>query len=81
MWVVYFLKSTSKRWYYVGSTNDLERRVKQHDLGRVRSTKNHCPFLLVHTLEFGSEAEARAFERRIKKQRLLKEQIIRTIEL
>ncbi|MFC1622695.1 GIY-YIG nuclease family protein [Patescibacteria group bacterium] len=35
---VYILK-TSKNTYYVGSTNDLDKRIKRHQLGNIRSTK------------------------------------------
>ena len=80
MWVVYFLKSIRKKWYYVGSTNDLERRINEHNVGKVRSTKGYMPLTLVYTKICISEAEARSFERRVKTQRLLKESIIRNIE-
>ena len=80
MWKVYFLRSRRKKWYYVGSTDNLERRIREHNTKKVTSTKAHVPLDVVHTIDFASESEARSFERKIKKQRLLKEQIIRTIE-
>ncbi len=80
MWSVYILRSNTDTWYYVGSTNDVSRRVREHNQGRVTSTKSKMPLTLVFTQEFGSEQEARSYERKIKKQRLLKESIVRTIE-
>ena len=80
MWTVYVLKSLEKRWYYIGSTNRLERRVNEHQQKRVRSTKAHVPLLLVYSQAFGSEKEARARERFLKHNRIEKELLIRQIE-
>jgi putative endonuclease len=81
MWKVYFLKSVKKNWYYVGSTSDLSRRVKEHNQGKVKSTKIYLPLELVHEIECINEKEARYLEKKIKNKRLLKEEIIRTIKL
>lgn len=80
MWQVYILKSEKSRWYYVGSTNDISRRLSEHNSGKVFSTKLRLPLKQVYSKNFDTEKEAREFERRVKKQRLLKEDIIRSIE-
>ena len=36
--------------YYYGSTSDLDTRIKSHNSGKVRSTKNRRP-LVVHYYE------------------------------
>ena len=79
-WYVYFLKSEKERWYYVGSTNRLEERLKEHNLGKVFSTKLYCPLKLVYFLNFATGKEARNYERKIKDMRREKERIIRLIE-
>ena len=79
-WYVYLLKSEKKRWYYVGSTNRLEERLKEHNSGKVESTKTYKPLKLVFQLRFDSEKDARGYERKIKKMRREKEKIIRDIE-
>ena len=33
---------------YTGSTNDLKRRVEEHNTGRVNSTKNRRPLKLIY---------------------------------
>jgi len=63
MWYVYMLKSSIKKWYYVGSTNRLSTRFKEHNEGRVLSTKAYRPFHLIFKKEFSSEKEARSYER------------------
>ncbi|GEM_PF-1145553 len=80
MWYVYILKSYRKKWYYVGSSNDLVRRIKEHNLGRVVSTKAYVPFELIYSKQFTSENEARSYEKRIKDQRILKENIIKNLK-
>ena len=80
MWFVYFLKVANKDWYYVGSTNDVLRRVGEHDKGLVTSTKHHRPLTLVHTICFDLEQEARQYEREVKHQRKEKEKIIRWLK-
>lgn len=80
MWLVYVLKSDSKRWYYIGSTNRLKERLAEHHGGKVRSTKGYLPLQLVHTLSCPTEAKARQYERRLKDKRVEKEALIRAIE-
>ena len=79
MFFVYMIKSNKKSWYYVGSTNDLERRVGEHNSGKVKSTKPYLPLSLVYTKEFIHEHEARAYERKVKGSRIEKEGIIRSL--
>lgn len=77
MWYVYILKSEYKQWYYVGSTNNLERRLKEHNSKKVFSTKLYTPLELVWNKKFQNEIEARKYERMLKDKRIEKERIIR----
>jgi len=65
MWYVYFL-SLSNGDIYVGSTNDLRRRVSSHANGRVVSTRAHLPCDLRTYVAVGDEQTARALERYFK---------------
>ncbi len=42
----YILKSLKDNKYYYGSTIDLEKRLKKHNAGEVRSTKGRRPFVI-----------------------------------
>lgn len=54
--------------YYTGSTNDLERRLKEHSAGRgARYTRMRLPVELAYAEEFDTLREARAREREIKR--------------
>ena len=79
-WCVYIIKSLKTRWYYVGSTNNSEKRLKEHNAGHVTSTKNYVPLKLVFKKVFDSEKEARTYEKKIKKKRIEKEKIIREVD-
>jgi predicted GIY-YIG superfamily endonuclease len=65
LWYVYFLELKNGD-IYVGSTNDLRRRVKSHNDGHVLSTKSHLPVALKSYVAVETEAIARALERYFK---------------
>ena len=58
--------------YYVGSTNNLERRLTDHNTKQNRHTKSRLPVELVFTKEFRTLTEARKFEYFVKRQRNIK---------
>jgi putative endonuclease len=58
MYYVYILKSQKDGNLYKGSTQNLEKRVKQHNAGRVFSTKSRRPFDLIYFETFLSRSEA-----------------------
>ena len=48
MYYVYVLQSLKDKNYYIGYTNDLKNRIKQHNNGKVKSTKYRTPFKLIY---------------------------------
>ena len=66
---VYMLRGTSGR-YYIGSTTDLDRRLKQHRQGSTYSTRRLGSTLeLAAYLELATLSEARAMEREMKRKK------------
>ena len=63
---VYILKSLKNNSYYIGSTNDIERRLKEHENGMVVYTRKLRPLELKLYQECNSLLEARRLERRVK---------------
>lgn len=45
---VYVLQSQKDKYFYTGYTNNLRRRIKEHNNGNVSSTKTRTPFELVY---------------------------------
>jgi len=48
MYYVYVLQSEKDKRFYVGYTNDLRKRLRQHNEGKVNSTKDRTPLRLVY---------------------------------
>lgn len=65
MWYVYFLELADGD-VYVGSTNDLRRRVASHQQGQVISTHGKLPVLPRSYVAVESESHARRLERYFK---------------
>jgi putative endonuclease len=65
MWYVYFLELSNSD-IYVGSTNDLKRRINSHQGGQVQSTKAHVPVKLRSYVAVESETKARDLEKYFK---------------
>ncbi len=74
---VYILKCVNDR-YYVGSTNDVLRRVPEHQNGEVTATAHILPVTLVFFQEYDTVKQARQIEYKIKqkKSRVILEKII-----
>lgn len=58
MHFVYVLQSQKDGRTYIGFTDNVERRLQEHNLGRSKSTKHRCPFILLFTEEFATQKEA-----------------------
>ncbi|MFZ2521883.1 MAG: GIY-YIG nuclease family protein [Minisyncoccia bacterium] len=60
MFYVYILKSEKDNNLYTGYTNDLKRRLIEHNSGKSKSTKSRKPFELIYyearmTLRIGNK--------------------------
>jgi putative endonuclease len=53
--------------YYVGQTADIDKRLKRHNQGLVRSTKGGIPWKIVLQIDVLNRSEAVVLERKIKK--------------
>ena len=63
---VYVLYNEEVERFYIGSTRDMAKRIKDHWAGRVRSTKAYRPWKIVHTEEYESYSDARKRENFLK---------------
>jgi len=66
---VYIIQSELDRSYYIGSTQDLDERLRRHNQGRSTYTKAKRPWKLVYYEEFIDRSSAMKREREIKRQR------------
>jgi putative endonuclease len=66
MFYVYLLKSKRDKQLYTGLTTDLKRRFREHNDGKVFSTKYRKPFELIYYEAYKSESDARKRESNLK---------------
>lgn len=50
----------------MGLTNNITRRIEEHNSGRTKSTKGKGPFKLIYRKEFSSRINARKHEKYLK---------------
>ncbi len=62
MFTAYVLQSEKDGKYYIGSTDDLGKRILRHNKGYSRYTKNRGPFKIVFKQEFQTRSEAKKRE-------------------
>jgi putative endonuclease len=62
-WFAYVLRSDKNKVLYKGLTNNLKRRLFEHNSGKNHSTKANLPWKLVYFERFATRIEARNRER------------------
>jgi putative endonuclease len=62
MIALYVIESVSKKYRYIGITNNLARRIKQH----TQLKSHYAPFKIITTEEFKTYPEAREREKFLK---------------
>ena len=65
-YTAYAIKSMSRNYIYVGLTNDLNKRFKQHNSGKETTTKPYAPFELIYTEILLDRTSARKREKYLK---------------
>ena len=75
---VYILQSEKNKRYYIGSTNNLKRRLLEHNSGQTKSLRNLLPVVLVFSKGYKERGKARKVEVHLKKfkSRVIIEKII-----
>ena len=63
----YILKSLKNGKLYIGQTRDLEKRLKRHNTGQNKSTKDNGPWELIYSKGFKTRSEAILLELKLKK--------------
>ncbi|MEK7558439.1 MAG: GIY-YIG nuclease family protein [Patescibacteria group bacterium] len=66
MFYVYILKSKKDGNLYTGSTNNLRKRLEEHNSKKVFSTKIRVSFELIYYEAYKSELDARKREHNLK---------------
>jgi putative endonuclease len=76
---VYILQSKKDKGIYIGYTDNLKRRVEEHNKGLCPSIKERIPFRLAAYEAYSSESDARTRERRLKQFKNAYKELIKRI--
>ena len=66
---VYILKSLHRDFIYIGFTENLKQRFKEHNSGKSKSTKPYFPFELIHYEAYKNIKDAKRREQYLKTSR------------
>ncbi|MBW2646909.1 MAG: GIY-YIG nuclease family protein [Deltaproteobacteria bacterium] len=66
MYFVYLLKSLKDDNFYIGRTNYIDKRLLEHDTGRVKSTKHRRPLELVYYEAYANLSSSKEREKKLK---------------
>jgi putative endonuclease len=66
MFFVYVLYSKDHDRIYIGMTEDITKRIIQHNLGQNTSTRPYLPWTIVHSEPFETRSDAREKEIKLK---------------
>ena len=58
MYYVYILRSVGHNTRYVGSAEDFEKRLTEHNLGKCRYTSGRRPWQIVFTETYSTRSDA-----------------------
>lgn len=64
---VYAVKSLSKEYVYIGQTNNLVRRLKEHNNEETSSNRSYSPFKLIYYEEHNSRTLVVLAEKELKR--------------
>ena len=62
----YILQSLRDKKFYIGFTNDIKRRLKEHKLGKNTSTSKRLPIELIYYEAFLNKEDAKRREKYFK---------------
>lgn len=78
---IYIIKSCKDGRFYVGMTQNIDKRINEHNSGRTKSTKGYVPWKLFFFEIFPDRKSARAREKYLKSgfgKQWIKEKYIRS---
>jgi len=79
MFYTYVLQSLTDNFTYIGSTEDLKKRFKEHNSGKTKSIKHRLPFKLVYYEAYETKYLSRKREIELKKNSSKKEELFKRI--
>ena len=66
MYFVYILQSEKDESYYTGITENIEKRIAEHNSGSAKYSKSKSPYKLIWYCAFSEKTQALQFEKYLK---------------
>jgi len=66
MYFVYVLHSTKDNKFYIGYTENIEKRISEHMMGNVTATKHRQPLQLIYYEAYVDKRDAKGREKFLK---------------
>jgi putative endonuclease len=66
MFYVYVISSLTRNYIYVGLTDNVERRINEHQSGKNKTTKPYKPYKVILIEQFETRVKARMKEKYLK---------------
>jgi len=66
--------------FYIGYSDNINRRFKEHNSGKTKSTNNKAPYKLIYCEFYRSKKDARSREINLKKQGMQREFLLNCLE-
>jgi putative endonuclease len=76
MWFVYLIRSTIDNSCYIGYTENLRKRIIEHNQGKTKSIKHKVPFKLIYFEAYANKSLARRRELELKNNSFRKKELI-----
>ncbi len=81
MWIVYLIQHTFLKQIYIGVTDNLKRRLKEHNVkGKKFTTRNQGEWILIYAEAYRSKNDALQRERRLKSHGSAKHELIKRLK-
>ena len=79
MYHLYVLKSLKDLGYYIGITDSVEKRLKEHNSGKTKSVRHRTPFALAYSEKYDSKTDARKREILLKRNYQIRKELLTKI--
>ncbi|OGG36783.1 hypothetical protein A2110_01085 [Candidatus Jorgensenbacteria bacterium GWA1_54_12] len=80
MYSLYVLKDERQTRHYIGITDDVDKRLRKHNTGGVKSTKPYKPWRIAYVEKFETKYEARKREIFLKKTTKARKELFNKID-
>jgi putative endonuclease len=81
MWFVYIIQSEINNSIYIGFTDNIKRRTREHNLGKEKSTKHNAPYKLKYFECYCNKTIARKREIELKNNSFKKKELLERLQI